>query len=115
MTAALQANGATALAVASKTRLPALPNVPTTAEAGLPEYVVSGWLAVMAPRGTPRSFIERINAALAEATRDATVAARVREQGATTPTPTPDELGRFVRAEVAQWLDLIKKVGLQPQ
>jgi tripartite-type tricarboxylate transporter receptor subunit TctC len=115
VTAALQANGATALAIASKTRLPALPNVPTTAEAGLPEYVVSGWLALMAPRGTPRPFIDRINAALAEAAQDATVVARVREQGATTPTPTPDELGRFVKAEVTQWLELIKKVGLQPQ
>lgn len=115
VTAALQAKGATALAVANKTRLSPLPDVPTTAEAGLPDYVVSGWLAMMAPRGTPRPFIDRINQALAEAAHDPIVAARVREQGATLPTPSPDELGRFVKAEVNQWLDLIKKLGLQPQ
>jgi len=115
VTAALQANGATALAIASKSRLPALPNVPTTAEAGLPAYTVSGWLAMMAPRGTPRPFIDRINQALAEAAHDPAVIARIRQHGATAPTPSPEELGQFVRAEVAQWLDLIKKVGLQPQ
>jgi tripartite-type tricarboxylate transporter receptor subunit TctC len=113
--AALQANGATPLAVAAKTRLPALPNVPTTAEAGLPQYVVSGWLAMMAPRGTPRPSIDRINKALAEAAQDPTVVTRIRQHGATAPTPSPDELGRFVKDEVAQWIDLIKKVGLQPQ
>ncbi len=115
VTAAIQSNGAKPLAVASKTRLPALPDVPTTAEAGLPDYVVSGWLALMAPRGTPRAAIDRINKELADAAQDATVQTRIRAQGATAPVMTPEQLGTFVKAEVKQWIDLIKKMGIQPQ
>ena len=59
--AAITGGGAKALAVASKTRLAALPNVPTTAEAGIPSYVVSGWFIMLAPRGTPQPVVDKLN------------------------------------------------------
>src|SRR3982074_30812 len=61
--AALNSGGARALAVASKTRIAALPDVPTTAEAGLPDYVASGWFLMLAPRGTPKQSVDQRNKA----------------------------------------------------
>jgi tripartite-type tricarboxylate transporter receptor subunit TctC len=59
--AALRADGARALAVPDKVRLAALPDVPTTAEAGLPDFIASGWFALLAPRGTPKEIIAKLN------------------------------------------------------
>src|SRR5947208_9322809 len=59
--AALQGGGAKALAVASKKRMAALPDVPTTAEAGLPNYQASGWFVMLAPKGTPQPIVAKLN------------------------------------------------------
>jgi tripartite-type tricarboxylate transporter receptor subunit TctC len=113
--AALRADGARALAVPSKTRLAALPDVPTTAEAGLPEFVASGWFALLAPKGTPKEIVVRLNQEVVAAGKDGSVVDRFREQGAAVTTSTPDELAKFLVAETDKWIDIIKKAGIQPQ
>jgi tripartite-type tricarboxylate transporter receptor subunit TctC len=113
--AALRADGARALAVPSRTRLAALPDVPTTAEAGLPEFVASGWFALLAPKGTPKEIITRLNQEVVAAGKDASVVDRFREQGAAVTTSTPDELAKFLVSETDKWIDIIKKAGIQPQ
>src|SRR5205085_1899186 len=78
---ALKAGQVRPLAVANATRLPALPEVPTSAELGLKGYESSAWFGLVAPRGTPRPVVDRLNAEVASAMRDATVRARFVESG----------------------------------
>lgn len=113
--AALNSNGAKALAVAAKTRLAALPNTPTTAEAGLPEYLGSGIFSMLAPAGTPRAVIDKINAEMVAASKDPTVHARFRDQGAEATVTTPEELAKIIKEDNAKWLGIIQKAGMQPQ
>ena len=113
--AALNANGAKALAVASKTRLAAIPNTPTTAEAGLPEYLGSGYFSMLAPAGTPKEVIDKINAEMVAASKDAVVQARFRDQGAEPTITTPEGLRALLREDNAKWIGIIQKAGIQPQ
>jgi tripartite-type tricarboxylate transporter receptor subunit TctC len=112
--APLNSGGARALAVASKTRMAALPNVPTTAEAGLPQYLASGWFAFLAPRGTPKPIVATLNAEVTAALKDPAVRARFTEQGVEPTIFTPDELGKFMAAETIQFRDTITKAGIAP-
>ncbi len=108
----LGAGGAKALAVAGKTRLAALPNVPTTAEAGLPAYQASGWFAMLTPHGTPKPIVAKLNQALAAAIADPQVRKRFQTQGAEPMALTPEEAAKFVVDETAKWRDIIVKAGI---
>ncbi|MCC6777597.1 MAG: tripartite tricarboxylate transporter substrate binding protein [Hyphomicrobiales bacterium] len=110
--APLNAGGAKALAVASKTRMAALPNVPTTAEAGLPEYISSGWFTFLAPKGTPKPIIAKLNEQVTIALKDPAVVARYTEQGCQPMIVTPDELGKFMAEETGRFRETIKKAGI---
>jgi tripartite-type tricarboxylate transporter receptor subunit TctC len=111
--AALNSGGANALAVASKTRMKALPNVPTTAEAGLPNYDNSGWFMMLAPKGTPKPIVDKLNKEFTAALLDPTVQARFTEQGAEALTATPEELTKLISSEIAKWRDIIHKAGIE--
>ena len=111
--AALNSGGANALAVASKTRMKALPNVPTTAEAGLPNYDNSGWFMMLAPKGTPKPIIAQLNKEFTAALQDPAVQARFTEQGAEVLTATPEELTKLIATEIAKWRDIINKAGIE--
>ena len=108
----LGTGGAKPLAVASKNRMPALPNVPTTAEAGLPDYVASGWFAMLAPRGTPKPIIDKINAEIAAAIADPAVREKFIQQGAEPTAVSPAEAAKFLAAETTKWADIITKAGI---
>jgi tripartite-type tricarboxylate transporter receptor subunit TctC len=108
----LNAHGARALAVAGKNRLPALPDVPTTIEAGLPSYQASGWFALAAPRGTPKEIVAKLNRELAAAVADPKVRELFKQQGAEPDALTPAEAQKFISAEVAKWHDIITKAGI---
>lgn len=101
------------LAVANATRLPALPDVPTAAEIGVNGYESSAWFGLVAPRGTPKPMIDRVAAEVAKAMSDASVRARFTEFGAEPMATSPEELGRFISAEVAKWKDIIAKAGIK--
>jgi tripartite-type tricarboxylate transporter receptor subunit TctC len=110
--APLQAGGAKALAIAGKNRMAVLPNVPTTAEVGLPEYEASGWFSLLAPHGTPKEIVNRLHKELVAAIADPSVRERFLQQGAEPGSPTPDETRKFFAAETAKWRDIITKAGI---
>ena len=112
--AALKSGGARALAVASKERMAALPDVPTTAEAGLPNYQASGWFVMLAPKGTPQPIVAKLNQETSAALSDPALREKYTEQGAEAVVFTPDALGKFIAAEVVKWRDIITKAGIQP-
>ena len=111
--AALKAGQVRALAVANATRLPALPDVPTAAELGVKGYESSAWFGFVAPRGTPRPIIDKLNGEVRTAMADPAVRTRFAEFGAEPVTTTPDELGRFISSEVVKWRDIIAKAGIK--
>jgi tripartite-type tricarboxylate transporter receptor subunit TctC len=100
------------LAVASDMRLAALPDVPTSAEAGLKNYISSGWLALLAPRGTPKPIIERLHRELVAALDDPAVRARFKDLGAHPTVGTPEDLARFIVSETAKWGEIIRQAGI---
>lgn len=100
------------LVVASKTRLAALPDVPTAAEAGLGAYESAAWFALIAPRGMARPFIDRLNADVAVALRDPAVRTRLIDLGAQPQDPSPEEMSRIMAADIAKWSEIIRKGGI---
>jgi tripartite-type tricarboxylate transporter receptor subunit TctC len=112
--ALLQTGDARPLAVTSDKRMTALPDVPTTAEAGVKGYETGAWFALLAPAGTPKPIIDKLYAALKEAIQDPTVRQRFTEQGAEPVSPGPEELTKFIASETAKLRDIIQKAGIQP-
>ena len=96
------------LAVTSSRRLPALPNLPTFAEAGVQEMEITGWQGVFAPAGTPPNIISKLNAALAKIQEMPDVRKEV-EDVFTVESGTPEEFAAFIKAEYARWGKVIKR------
>jgi tripartite-type tricarboxylate transporter receptor subunit TctC len=102
----IQAGAIRAYAIATPARSPALPDVPTTKEAGMPEYEVSAWNALFAPKGTPAPIVARLNDALSKALDDPNSRKRLLDLGGVLPEGnerTSAWLGTFVAAEVDRW------------
>jgi len=100
-----------AYAIATPERNPSLPNVPTTAEAGLPAYQAQAWNAIFAPKGTPPSVIATLSAAATKALDDEAVRKRLLELGSVIPAPanrTPEALAILVKNEIAKWTPVLK-------
>jgi tripartite-type tricarboxylate transporter receptor subunit TctC len=103
-----------AYAIATEQRSTALPDVPTTKEAGLPEYQVSAWNALFAPKGTPKEIVAKLNEALVKALDDETARKRLLELGSVLPEGkgrTPEALSDLVKSEVARWTPILKAAG----
>ncbi|MGY3691875.1 tripartite-type tricarboxylate transporter receptor subunit TctC [Bradyrhizobium sp. USDA 3240] len=100
-----------AYAVATPERNPSLPNVPTTAEAGLPAFQAQAWNAIFAPKGTSPAIIATLNAAVIKALDDENVRKRLLELGSVIPAPThrtPEALATLVKSEIAKWTPVLK-------
>jgi tripartite-type tricarboxylate transporter receptor subunit TctC len=108
----LKTGDAIALAVTSPTRMSALPDVPTAKEAGLDGYETYGWLALLAPKDTPRPIIDRLHTELAAAIKDETVKARFLDLGAEPVAISPEETSKFISAELKKWREIITKAGI---
>jgi tripartite-type tricarboxylate transporter receptor subunit TctC len=111
-----QINGGTikAYAVATPERNPSLPNVPTTAEAGLPAFQAQAWNAIFAPKGTPAEDVAKLNAAVVKALDNEGVRKRLLDLGSVIPGPadrTPAALGTLVKNEIAKWTPVLKPVN----
>ena len=115
---AIQANEAKGLVVAVSNRLPVVPNVPTSAEQGLPEFQATGWNALFAPKGTPKEIVGKLNTAAKAALADEATRKRLLDLGAELPDEagqTPEALRSLVSAEIDKWVPIIKKAGVTAQ
>jgi tripartite-type tricarboxylate transporter receptor subunit TctC len=105
-----------AYAVTAKSRFAAAPTIPTVDEAGVPGLYISGWFALYAPRGTPRTVIHKLNAAVVDALADANVRSRLADLGQEIPPrdqQTPEALGAFTAAEIEKWWPIIKAANIK--
>jgi tripartite-type tricarboxylate transporter receptor subunit TctC len=102
-----------ALAVTPPKRVPALPDVPTFAEAGVKGVVVVNWYGLVAPKATPRPIIDRLSAEIVKAARSPEMAKRLVAEGSEAVGTTPAEFATFIRAEHAQWSKVIKQGGIK--
>lgn len=109
----IQAGKLKAYAVTTTERSPALPNVPTLAEAGLTGYEAMGWFAIAAPVATPPAIVQKLNVALNFALNNPEVKSRIIAAGADPGPTTPEELRQIILADTQKWGAIIKRLGLQ--
>ena len=100
-----------ALAVTTAKRSPALPDVPTIAEAGVPGYEATSWFGLLAPAGTPAPIVAKLNAAILKALADPEVKKKLAEQGAESHGEKPEEFAAFIKSETAKWGKVVKESG----
>jgi tripartite-type tricarboxylate transporter receptor subunit TctC len=103
-----------ALGTSGKVRSTVLPEVPTVSEAGVPGYDAVIWLGIMAPAGTPRPVVERLNAEITRAANAPEMKEAWAKQGAVSMAMTPDEFGRFLREDIEKWARVVKISGAKP-
>jgi tripartite-type tricarboxylate transporter receptor subunit TctC len=103
----------TPLAVAAKERLSVLPDVPTSVEAGLPDWQASSWFGLMAPAGTPPAIVQRLQAEVQKALKQPSMQRFITESGIKLVGNTPEEFDRLIVAERKKWGDIIKAAGIQ--
>lgn len=108
----LQERKIKALAVARPARLPALADVPTMIESGFPGFIGSSWTSVMAPAGTPKDIVGKLNGAINAGVNSPQMRARFRELAAEASPGTPDELAAFIANEIPKWQAMTKLVGI---
>ena len=111
----VQAKEVNGLVVAVPNRVPVIPDVPTSAEQGLPQFQATGWNAIFAPKDTSKEIVERLNAAARAALKDESVRKRLLDLGGELPDEagqTPAALAELVRTEVDKWVPIIKKAGV---
>src|SRR6195952_1281179 len=98
-----------ALAITGKTRSTVLANVPTVIEAGVGGYEATIWLGLMAPAGTPKPIIDKINAAVNAAVKRPDIVKLWTQQGAVPMSMTPEEFDKFLRSDIVKWAEVVKK------
>jgi len=115
MTPNVAAGQVRALATTGNTRSAVLPDVPTAGEAGVPGYEATIWLGLMAPAGTPKPIIDKLNAAVNEVVRRPDIVKLWNEQGAVPMSMTPEEFDRYLRGDIVKWAEVVKKFADKPQ
>ena len=108
----LQEKKIRALAVATRARLPELPEVPTMIESGFPDFIASSWTSVMAPAGTPKDIVGKLNASINAGLNSSQMQARLKQLAADARPGTPEELAAFVAGEIPKWQALAKLTGV---
>jgi tripartite-type tricarboxylate transporter receptor subunit TctC len=100
-----------AIAVTSSKRSPALPNVPTIAEAGLPAFEASSWFGVLAPSGTPKEIVDKLSQAIVKSLQTAEIKDRLAAQGADAIGTTPEQFSAHIKSEIDKWAKVVKASG----
>jgi tripartite-type tricarboxylate transporter receptor subunit TctC len=106
-----KANRLRALAVTTNTRSPALPDLPTVAESGLPGFDVSSWAGVVVPAGTPKPIIAELHRQIVGVLKEPGLNARLSAEGAPPVGNSPEEFGKFMREELVKWASAVKQSG----
>lgn len=111
----VQAGKLRAIGVTSPQRLPAVPDVPTLAESGLPGFDVESWFGLMAPAGTPQPVIERLSQALNKALADPALVASYKQSGFYAPQPpnTPETFAKKIASEIDKWGAVVKRADIK--
>ncbi|WP_376088069.1 tripartite tricarboxylate transporter substrate-binding protein [Roseomonas sp. CCTCC AB2023176] len=107
----VRAGALRAIAIGSRERSPLLPEVPTTAEAGLPTVEAVNWYGMVAPGGTPAPMLAALHAAAATSLADPEVERTLREQGAAAVGSAPEAFATYIRAEAARWGEVVRRSG----
>ena len=108
----LRGNKLRLIGVTTRNRLPQFPDVPTVSESGLPGFEFNSWFAVMAPAGTPRDVVARLNGEIVRALADPAVRQQLTDQGLTMRGSSSEELGVATRDQLAKYARLIKQAGI---
>ena len=104
-----------AIAVMGPKRLAALPEVPTSRESGFPDFEQVGWFGLVAPAGTPREVVARLNAALNKALAQSDIREKLEVAGLESKPGTPEEMTALVESEYVRWGKVVKAVGIRPE
>jgi tripartite-type tricarboxylate transporter receptor subunit TctC len=104
-----------ALGVTSAKRAGGTPEIPTIAEAGLPGYEAVQWFGVLAPAGTPRAIVTRLNADVVRTVQAADIKQRLVNDGADPVGSAPEAFAAFIRSETTKWAKVVKDIGIQPE
>lgn len=104
-----------ALGATTPQRSPAIPELPTLAEQGIRGVEVVAWYGILAPRGTPRPIVDRLNGAIGEALRQPEMIKRLRADGSDAVSSTPDEFRALLIADREKWSKLVKQAGIKPE
>jgi tripartite-type tricarboxylate transporter receptor subunit TctC len=97
--------------VTTPVRSAAAPDLPTFAESGLRDFDVSSWTGLFVPAGTPRAIIDRLNAETVRIARHAAYLEQLKTMGTDAASSTPEAFGAFVRKEIANWTEVVKRSG----
>jgi tripartite-type tricarboxylate transporter receptor subunit TctC len=100
------------IALGAPERAPTAPDVPTTAEVGMPDLLIENWYGMIAPAGTPEKIVATLNLAANEAMNDPSVKTKLAEQGLTVAGDTPEQFRGFIEAEIRKWARVIKDAGV---
>ncbi|MBR1251379.1 tripartite tricarboxylate transporter substrate binding protein [Bradyrhizobium sp. AUGA SZCCT0169] len=101
------------IALGAPTRAPTAPDVPTTAEVGMPDLLIENWYGMIAPGGTPEKIITELNRIANEAMADPSVKAKLADQGLTVAGDSPEHFRGFIDSEIKKWSKVIKEAGLE--
>ena len=104
-----------ALAVSSAQRHPALPDVPTMTESGIPDFVLTFWSGVVAPAGTPAAIVNKLNAAIDKGLRSQEIQAKLAAVGSQTTPGTPQDFAAFIASETVKWRAIARTAGISPE
>jgi len=104
-----------ALAVSSLQRLPSLPSIPTLDESGVKGFEANGWYGIVAPAGTARATVLRLNAEIRRAMDTPELRARLDAEGAIPAADSPEAFAAFIAAEIERWGAVLKRAGIEPQ
>ncbi len=111
----VRANKVRPLAVLSERREPALPEVPTMKESGVDDFVVSIWYGMLAPAGTPRAIVNRLNSEIHKALASADLKQRLAASGVEPLVNTPEQFAEFIKSEIVRYAKIIKDAGIKAQ
>lgn len=96
-------------------RTPATPDIPTIAESGFPGFEASSWFGVLAPAGTPRAVVMRLNADIRKTLQDPAVEKRLAGVGFDIVTGTPEQFTAYIKSEIKKWAKVVKAAGVKPE
>ena len=104
-----------AIAISSAARSAAMPDVPSVAESGYPDYEATTWYGMLAPAATPRAIVTALNARVVNALKDAKLQARIAAQGADVAAGTPEDFATYIRTEQVKWAKVVRESGARAE